>query len=229
MLSVCKCSLNTKTLRLPQSVHITVRCADSAEHHLAIVGALAKDFQIGSYDVDDIMFVRQRIRWVNKGKADEHIALDQELKVEGTDSGSWHRSAFALRQRMTAFVQSSTFFWRCSTAETRRAVREARAINPERELGRLADNFCDFKTRSIAEPATQALIAYALKRVYAISKKTASCDFDQFRFFSSQLRSCPINRRGKDEKVARGESAEAAKILGASASLHAGTARAKVL
>ena len=47
-----------------------------------VVGKLRKDFQVGSEDKNDIMFVGQRIRWVNKGKPGSFIQVDQEKKVE---------------------------------------------------------------------------------------------------------------------------------------------------
>ena len=36
--------------------------------HKKVIDALRRDFQVGSEDLNDIMFVGQRVRWVNRGK-----------------------------------------------------------------------------------------------------------------------------------------------------------------
>ena len=48
----------------------------------AVVARLRKDFQVGSEDKNDIMFVGQRIRWINQGQKNGYIQVDQEKKVE---------------------------------------------------------------------------------------------------------------------------------------------------
>jgi len=47
-----------------------------------VVDGLRRDFQVGSEDLNDILFVGQRIRWVDKGKKTAHIQVDQERKIE---------------------------------------------------------------------------------------------------------------------------------------------------
>ena len=48
-----------------------------------VVDGLRKDFKVGSEDKNDVLFVGQRIRWVDKDKpSTKHIRVDQERKVE---------------------------------------------------------------------------------------------------------------------------------------------------
>eukprot|EP00975_Prorocentrum_lima_P041726 8767903-Prorocentrum_lima.AAC.1 len=50
--------------------------------HKQVIDRLQKDFVAGSIDVDDIMFIGQRTRWIDKGKKDERIQIDQEKRIE---------------------------------------------------------------------------------------------------------------------------------------------------
>ena len=52
------------------------------EFHQRVVEALKRDFQVGSEDINDIMFVGQRIRWTNKGQAGAYIRVDQDLCID---------------------------------------------------------------------------------------------------------------------------------------------------
>lgn len=48
----------------------------------AVVKRLKKDFEIGHEDHNDALFVGQRIHWFNKGQANRHIEVDQNVKIE---------------------------------------------------------------------------------------------------------------------------------------------------
>ena len=51
--------------------------------HQQVVERLRKDFKVGSEDLNDVMFVGQRIRWINrKDPKKAHIQVDQETKIE---------------------------------------------------------------------------------------------------------------------------------------------------
>ena len=48
-----------------------------------VVEALRRDFKVGSEDVNDVAFVGQRIRWIDReNPSKRHIRVDQETKVE---------------------------------------------------------------------------------------------------------------------------------------------------
>ena len=47
-----------------------------------ILAGIKKDFEIGSEDINDVMYCGQRVRWIDKGKPTAHITVDQDLKVE---------------------------------------------------------------------------------------------------------------------------------------------------
>ena len=49
----------------------------------AVIESLRRDFQVGSEDTNDIMFVGQRVKWVNRqDPKKKHISVDQEKKIE---------------------------------------------------------------------------------------------------------------------------------------------------
>ena len=51
--------------------------------HKTVIESLRRDFQVGSEDLNDVMFVGQRIRWIDKDKPGKaHIRVDQETKIE---------------------------------------------------------------------------------------------------------------------------------------------------
>ena len=56
--------------------------AGNAEFHRRVVEGLRRDFQVGSEDKNDIMFVRQRIRWTFDGKPGPYIRVDQDLCID---------------------------------------------------------------------------------------------------------------------------------------------------
>ena len=48
-----------------------------------IVASLRRDYKVGSEDLNDVAFVGQRVKWIEKdNKAKGHIRVDQEVKVE---------------------------------------------------------------------------------------------------------------------------------------------------
>ena len=64
-------------------IHVDDVFMTGCEHfNQLIVSCLKRDFEIGSQDVNDVMYCGQRVRWVNKGQKDAHITVDQDLKVE---------------------------------------------------------------------------------------------------------------------------------------------------
>ena len=50
--------------------------------HDTVIKSLRRDFQVGSEDTNDVMFVGQRIRWMDRGTSKQHIMVDQEKKIE---------------------------------------------------------------------------------------------------------------------------------------------------
>ena len=56
--------------------------AGDAEFLERVVTALRKDFQVGSEDKNDIMFVGQRIRWTTDKQGYSYIRVDQDLCIE---------------------------------------------------------------------------------------------------------------------------------------------------
>ena len=56
--------------------------AGNDEFHRRVVEGLRHDFQVGSEDKNDIMFVGQRIRWIFDGKPGPHIRVDQDLCID---------------------------------------------------------------------------------------------------------------------------------------------------
>eukprot|EP00975_Prorocentrum_lima_P048585 10164639-Prorocentrum_lima.AAC.1 len=51
--------------------------ASNASFHNKVTDRLQKDFVADSVDVDDIMFIDQRPRWIDKGQITATIQLDQ--------------------------------------------------------------------------------------------------------------------------------------------------------
>ena len=56
--------------------------AGNKEFHQRVVECLKRDFQVGSEDINDIMFTGQRIRWTNKGQTGANIRVDQDLCID---------------------------------------------------------------------------------------------------------------------------------------------------
>ena len=51
--------------------------------HEKVIKNLRKDFEVGHEDLNDVLFVGQRIRWADKDKPQKaHIRVDQEKKIE---------------------------------------------------------------------------------------------------------------------------------------------------
>ena len=60
-----------------------------------VIDGLRRDFQVGSEDINDAMFVGQRVRWMDWYNAREggaHIRVDQEKKVEELESVVYDKS-----------------------------------------------------------------------------------------------------------------------------------------
>ena len=69
------------------TLHVDDTFMCGTKHFMStVVENLRKDFQVGSEDVNDIAFVGQRIKWMNKAnlpeKGKKMIRVDQELKIE---------------------------------------------------------------------------------------------------------------------------------------------------
>ena len=47
-----------------------------------VIDGLRRDFQVGSEDINDAMFVGKRVRWMDWYEVGAHIRVDQEKKVE---------------------------------------------------------------------------------------------------------------------------------------------------
>merc|ERR1711994_888036 len=56
--------------------------AGDSEFLKRVVQALKRDFQIGSEDKNDIMFVGQRIRWTKDSNGHAYIRVDQDLCID---------------------------------------------------------------------------------------------------------------------------------------------------
>ena len=56
--------------------------AGDSEFQRRVVTALRRDFQVGSEDKNDIMFVGQRIRWTKDKKGYSYIRVDQDLCID---------------------------------------------------------------------------------------------------------------------------------------------------
>ena len=56
--------------------------AGNKEFRERVIDRLRKDFQVGSEDINDIMFVGQRIRWIFDGKPGPYIRVDQDLCID---------------------------------------------------------------------------------------------------------------------------------------------------
>ena len=66
------------------SIHVDdAFMSGSSYFHKKVADSLRKEFQVGSEDLNDVMFVGQRVKWLDRqdGKK-RHIRVDQEVKVE---------------------------------------------------------------------------------------------------------------------------------------------------
>ena len=113
-----------------------------------VIESLRRDFKVGSEDTNDIAFVGQRVRWINKGKKDARIQVDQERKVEELseiqlepslrdqlactpDMHKQYRSVLGQinwLQSRTQF-QSCYLFSRCASAAAKPTIADVRSIN----------------------------------------------------------------------------------------------------
>ena len=114
-----------------------------------IMEALRKDFQGGSEDLNDVLFVGQRVKWIDRldGKK-KHIRVDQETKVEELAEINFDKS---LRDDITCtrdlhtqyrsllgqinWLQSRTqfqscyLFSRCASASANPTIQNVRELN----------------------------------------------------------------------------------------------------
>ena len=56
--------------------------AGSPEFEKRVLSKIRKDFNVGSEDKNDIMFVGQRIKWKNHEKFGSYVSCDQKLAVD---------------------------------------------------------------------------------------------------------------------------------------------------
>ena len=56
--------------------------AGSPEFEKRVLSKIRKDFNVGSEDKNDIMFVGQRIKWKNHDKFGNYVSCDQKLAVD---------------------------------------------------------------------------------------------------------------------------------------------------
>ena len=117
--------------------------------HKTVISNLRKDFQVGHEDLNDVMFVGQRVRWVDKDNPSKaHIKVDQTKKIEelseiafdkslkdnivcSKDLHTQFRSALGQinwLQARTQF-QSCYQFSRCASAAAAPTIGDVRAIN----------------------------------------------------------------------------------------------------
>ena len=50
-----------------------------------VLASIRKDFNVGSEDKNDIMFVGQRIKWKTHDKQGPYISCDQKLAVDAVE------------------------------------------------------------------------------------------------------------------------------------------------
>ena len=134
--------------------HLTIHVDDAfftgTQHfHKTVIEALRRDFQVGSEDKNDVMFVGQRVKWIDQTDSKKkHVRVDQEVKVEELseiafdtsqkdsitctkDLHTQFRSVLGQinwLQSRTQF-QSCYAFSRCASASAGPTVGDVRAIN----------------------------------------------------------------------------------------------------
>ena len=72
--------------------------AGSKHFHGKVIANLRRDFQVGSEDMNDIMFVGQRVKWIDRKDAKKaHISVDQENKIEECLTRLYEMESLVLR------------------------------------------------------------------------------------------------------------------------------------
>ncbi len=132
---------------------VTIHVDDSllcgtAQFTKKVLDALRRDFKVGSEDKNDLLFVGQRLRWIDKGTSNAHIEVDQEAKIEELSEivvntslrddvscdPQMHKQCRSLLgqinwlQSRTQF-QSCYLFSRCASAAASPTVGDVKALN----------------------------------------------------------------------------------------------------
>jgi len=132
------------------TIHVDDALMAGTSHFVkTVVDGLRRDFKVGSEDTNDIMFVGQRVRWIDKGKrGTARIQVDQERKVEElaeiqyesslrdtlscpADLHKQYRSVLGQinwLQSRTQF-QACYLFSRCASAAAAPTIGDVRSIN----------------------------------------------------------------------------------------------------
>jgi hypothetical protein len=123
--------------------------AGTSVFHKNVIESLRRDFKVGSEDLNDVLFVGQRVRWIDRADPKKrHIRVDQETKVEELGEINFDTS---LRDDITCppdlhtqyrsvlgqinWLQSRTqyqscyLFSRCASAAAGPKIGDIRAIN----------------------------------------------------------------------------------------------------
>ena len=123
--------------------------AGSKHFHGKVIANLRRDFQVGSEDMNDIMFVGQRVKWIDRKDAKKaHISVDQENKIEelseivfdsslrdgitcSKDLHTQYRSVLGQINWLQARTQyqSCYFFSRCASAAAAPTIGDVRTLN----------------------------------------------------------------------------------------------------
>ena len=125
--------------------------AGNSEFYTRVIEAIRKDFKVGSEDHNDIMFVGQRIRWIENrvsGQSSWHIQVDQERCIEELEEIKFDKSLkdqiqcdksmhteFRSVLGQINWLQSRTqyqvaySFSRCASAAAAPTIADVRALN----------------------------------------------------------------------------------------------------
>ena len=122
--------------------------AGSPEFEKRVLSKIRKDFNVGSEDKNDIMFVGQRIKWKNHEKFGNYVSCDQKLAVDQLEeikvdkhmkdndpcSPSMHTAYRSVLGQLN-WLQSRTQchicyrFSRCASAAAKPTIADVREIN----------------------------------------------------------------------------------------------------
>ena len=122
--------------------------AGSPEFEKRVLAKIRKDFNVGSEDKNDIMFVGQRIKWKNHEKFGNYVSCDQKLAVDQLEeikvekhmkdndpcSPSMHTAYRSVLGQLN-WLQSRTQchicyrFSRCASAAAKPTIADVREIN----------------------------------------------------------------------------------------------------
>ena len=131
------------------NIHVDDACmTGSSVLKLKVIASLRRDFKVGSEDLNDVMFVGQRVKWCDRGTSKARIQVDQERKVEELSEIEFDKS---LKDEITCtpdlhkqyrsllgqinWLQSRTqysacyLFSRCASAAAGPTVGDIRSLN----------------------------------------------------------------------------------------------------